>query len=116
MIGPPQLGGRPEGNRVVARQPRRWKDISWEEMARENPLCAVMTTDSMAEAPPTDFTPEQRDELFRKGRKLYARHLRKVLAKRVQPPEAWLVAEYGCGVGRILNAAVEAGYRCAGID
>jgi SAM-dependent methyltransferase len=100
----------------VARQPKRWKDISWEEMAQENPLFAVMTTDSMAEAPSTDFTPEQRDELFRKGRKLFARHLRKLLAKRVQPPEAWLVAEYGCGVGRILNAAIEAGYRCAGID
>ena len=100
----------------MARQPRRWKDISWEEMAQENPLFAVMTTDSMAEVPSSDFTPEQREELFRKGRKLFARHLAKQLAKRVHPPEDWLVAEYGCGVGRILNATIEAGYRCAGID
>ncbi len=26
------------------------------------------------------------------------------------------MAEYGCGVGRMLNATIEAGYRCAGID
>ena len=100
----------------MARVPKGWKDLSWEEMARENPLFAVQTTEPMADAPPTDFTPEQRDDLFRKGRKLFIDQLRRPLAKVMLGREDALVVEYGCGVGRILNAVVEAGYRCAGID
>lgn len=100
----------------MAPLPKRWKSISWEEMAQENPLFAVMTTAAMADAPATDFTRAQRDELFRKGRKLFFDQLRRPLAKVMFTREDALVVEYGCGVGRILNAVVEAGYRCAGID
>ncbi len=100
----------------VALPPKRWKGISWEEMARENPLFAVMTRESMADASADDFAPEHRDELFRKGRKLYRKHLRRVLARSPDPRETALVVEYGCGVGRILSAVAEDGWRCAGID
>ena len=86
-------------------------------MAQENPLFAVMTTEQMADAPPSDFTPEQVEILFEKGRRLFARHIAGALAHAPGAPEERLIVEYGCGVGRMLNAALAAGHeRVAGID
>jgi SAM-dependent methyltransferase len=100
----------------VARQPKHWKQLSWEAMAQENPLFAVMTTEAMADAPPADFSAEHRAELFRKGTKLFKRHIRKLLYSSPDSQEDTLVVEYGCGVGRIIRAVAEAGWRTAGID
>lgn len=99
-----------------AERPKRWKYVSWEEMAQENPLFAVMTTDEMADAPATDFSPEQIEKLFTKGRRVFSRHLGGALAHVPDPKGEALVVEYGCGVGRMLKAASDAGYRVAGID
>jgi SAM-dependent methyltransferase len=86
-------------------------------MARENPLFAVMTTREMAEAPPADFSQEQVEALFEKGRRIFRRHISGALAHAPGDPGERLVVEYGCGVGRMLNAALEAGHeRVAGID
>jgi SAM-dependent methyltransferase len=100
----------------VAQQPKHWKQLTWEAMAQENPLFAVMTTDAMADAAPADFSPEHLTELFRKGVKLFKKNIRKQLHHSPDPPDQTLVVEYGCGVGRILKAVADAGWRCAGID
>ena len=96
-----------------AKAPEHWKGISWEEKARENPLSAVMTTSDMTDAPPDDFSPEQLDAFFAKGRALWSKHVAPLLK---DAPAGALVTEYGCGAGRILRAAVDDGYVCAGID
>jgi SAM-dependent methyltransferase len=95
---------------------KRWKSMSWEEMAQENPMLAVMTTDDMADAPPTDFSPELLEVFFRKGRRLFRRRIAGMLAHSPDPKEQSFVVEYGCGMGRLLKPLAEAGYRCAGID
>lgn len=100
-----------------ARRPSHWKQAPWEQMARENPLFAVMTTEEMADAPSADFTQDQVDLLFEKGRRLFRRHIAGSLAHSPDPKDEGLIVEYGCGVGRMLNAALESGYRrVAGID
>ena len=100
-----------------AQRPSHWKQVAWEQMAQENPLFAVMTTDEMADAPSAEFSQEQIQTLFEKGRRLFRRHIAGALAHAPGGPEEGLIVEYGCGVGRMLNAALEAGYRrVAGID
>lgn len=93
--------------------PKHWKTNSWEEKARENPLFAVMTTADMADADPVEFSPQHLQLFFEKGRRLAERF---VTAWLPRVPEQGLVVEYGCGAGRILNALVERGIVCAGID
>jgi len=101
----------------AARRPSHWKQAPWEQMARENPLFAVMTTEEMAGAPAADFTQDQVDLLFEKGRRLFRRHIAGALAHAPDPKDEGLFVEYGCGVGRMLNAALESGFRrVAGID
>ena len=101
----------------TARRPEHWKQAAWEQMARENPLFAVMTTDEMQDASATDFTDEQVELLFEKGRRMFRRHLAGTLAHAPDSKEEGLIVEYGCGVGRMLNAALESGFkRVAGID
>jgi len=85
-------------------------------MARENPLFAVMTTEEMQAAPAEGFSPELLDALFEKGRRLFGRHLTGVADHSPDPVGQGLTVEYGCGVGRMLKAAIEQGHRCAGID
>ena len=100
-----------------AQRPSHWKQAPWEQMAQENPLFAVMTTEEMAAAPSTDFTDEQVKILFEKGRRLFRRHIAGALDHAPGGKDQGLVVEYGCGVGRMLNAALESGFRrAAGID
>ena len=84
-----------------------WAGKTWEEMARENPLAAVMTTKEMrAEG----GISEARLELFfAKGRKLFERYIQPFL-------KPGLVVDYGCGPGRVLRAVADAGLPCAGMD
>lgn len=96
--------------------PSHWKAATWEEMAQENPLFAVMTAEEMADAPPTDFSSEHIDKLLAKGRRLFASHLKGALAHAPDAKDEALIVEYGCGVGRMLKAASDAGYKVAGID
>ena len=90
---------------------RDWKDRDWEFKARHNPLFAVQTTDDLASSAASNFSPEALDSLFAKGRKLFRKNIAPLLDGYADP----LLAEYGCGVGRILKAATEAGHRCIGI-
>jgi SAM-dependent methyltransferase len=91
---------------------RDWKDRDWEFKARANPLFAVQSTDDLAESSASNFSPEALDSLFARGRKLFRKNIAPLLEGYADP----LLAEYGCGVGRILKAATEAGHRCIGID
>ena len=97
--------------------PSHWKFVDWEQMAQENPLLAVMTTADMVKASATDFTKDQIDAMFEAGRRIFRRHVLSPLGHAPDPPDEGLIVDYGCGMGRLLNAAVEAGYsRVAGID
>ena len=89
---------------------------SWEEKAQQNPLFAVQTTEDMQDAAPQGFPQDQVERLFERGRRLYAERIGPLLETLQGPRDDALIVEYGCGVGRILRAVVDAGYRCAGID
>ena len=101
---------------MAADVPRRWVRNTWEDKARENPFFAVQTTDEMLDAPAEDFSEHHIEQLFERGRRLYREQISTFLAARPEPREETFIVEYGCGVGRILRAIVDAGYRCAGID
>jgi SAM-dependent methyltransferase len=90
--------------------PRHWKRTSWEEKARENPLFAIQTSDQMSAAPADDFPPELVASLFDRGRRIFRENLAPLLTG------GEVVFEYGCGAGRVLNAALEAGHRALGAD
>ncbi len=94
-------------------RPAHWLDLDWEAKARENPLLAIMTTEGMADAPPQAFTPELLEDFFARGRQLFDTHLRPLLG---DMPAGAVIAEYGCGAGRILKAVAAAGFRPVGID
>ncbi len=100
----------------MADLPKHWKGISWERMARENPLFAVMSTREMVDAPPDGFSPELLESFFAKGHKVFRKFMAAPVSHSPDPREEALVVEYGCGMGRILKAAAAAGYRTAGID
>lgn len=93
--------------------PDHWEKNSWEEKARENPLYAVMTMPEMQDAGADDFSPEHLQLFFEKGRKLAERL---VMPSLELAPADGTVVEYGCGAGRILNALVEQGIECVGVD
>ncbi len=101
---------------MVVDVPRRWVRNSWEDKARENPLFAVQSTEEMLDAAADDFSPEHLQRLFERGRLLFREQVGPLLEARPEPKPDILVVEYGCGVGRILRAILDAGYRCAGID
>lgn len=96
--------------------PKHWKKSSWEEKARENPLYAIMTTRGMSEADAEKFSPAHVKALMDRGRDLYAKHVLPVINQSGFSKNESFIVEYGCGAGRILNAVVENGYSCAGID
>lgn len=93
--------------------PIHWKKNSWEDKARENPLFAVMTVPELADADAEGFTEEQLEMFFIKGRKLVGKWL---LPHLDDVPEEGVVLDYGCGAGRLLNALVENGVPCSGVD
>lgn len=96
--------------------PNHWKQSSWDEKAKENPLYAIMTTAEMTDAGSSGFSEEHLSMLFAKGRKLFNDHIAGLIRRSGLPREHCFLVEFGCGAGRILNAVVEAGYACAGID
>lgn len=98
------------------RIPEHWHDISWEEKAQENPLFAVMTTEDVADAPPENFDEKHLGPFMAKGERVYAKDVEPVLRRIEGSKEDIVVAEYGCGVGRILKPVYEAGYQTFGID
>ena len=95
------------------RRPEHWLDADWEAKARENPLLAIMTTPEMSDAPPSEFSADQLDEFFARGRKLFDAHLRPLL-EGLDPRGP--VIEYGCGAGRIMRAVIDSGHPSSGID
>ncbi len=84
-----------------------WRTKSWEEMAQENALAAVMTTPDMMAS--SGLTDARLSDFFSRGRDIFQRHIMPV-------PSDGLIVEYGCGAGRILRAVANEGYACAGID
>ncbi len=106
--------------RFVFRQgqnvPDHWYENSWEEKAKENPLYAVMTTPNLLDADSESFSEEHLRPFFEKGRVVFASHVQPRIEQAGFPAEETFIVEYGCGVGRVLKAIVEAGLPCAGID
>ena len=96
--------------------PRRWVRNTWEDKAQENPFLAVQTTEEMLDAAAEDFSERHIEQLFERGRRLYREQISALIEARAEPREDTFIVEYGCGVGRILRALIDAGYRCAGVD
>jgi SAM-dependent methyltransferase len=96
--------------------PEHWSANTWEEKARENPLFAVMTTPNYTNSDSKEFTQEELDYFFEKGRRVYAKIVKPRLGLIETGVADPLLVEYGCGMGRILKAAVEDGKRVGGID
>ena len=92
--------------------------LTWEEKARVNPLWAVMAVDEFAACGPDPgaWSPEEIALFFEKGRMLFNVFLKPPLERLRLGPDRTFVVEYGSGMGRILRAINEAGYRCAGVD
>lgn len=90
--------------------PKHWNDSSWEEKARENPLFAVMTVGEFADAESGQFSQAALDAFFAKGEAVFDTHIRP------HAPAPCRMFEYGCGMGRIMKAAMAAGHSCAGAD
>lgn len=101
---------------MAVKIPEHWSDISWEEKAKENPLFAVMTTEDVADAAPENFEEKHLAPFMAKGARVYAKDIEPQLKRIPGPKERIVVAEYGCGVGRILKPVYEAGYQTFGID
>ncbi len=89
-----------------------WTENDWEAKAKENPFFAIQAEIDWMDAPAGEFTPEQLEALFERGKILYRKHVAGLLDGLVDP----FVVEYGCGAGRILKALVDEGYRCGGVD
>src|SRR5262245_15662810 len=100
---------------AMAEIPKHWAKISWEEKARENPLYAVMTTGDVAEAGAENFDPKHLEAFFAKGERLYEKNIEPLLERSPDPKETSLVAEYGCGMGRLLAPLLRDGYRAIGV-
>ena len=94
--------------------PTYWETNSWEEKAQENPLYASMAARFLRSADPEQFSADQLKSVFQTGEQLFRQHIHPHL-RRLEKPNG-LVVEYGCGIGRVLRATAQAGYKCAGID
>lgn len=98
------------------RPPRSWRTNSWDEKARENPLLAVMTRAEFVSADSEHFTEEQLALFFSKGEQEFGRHVVTAVELSGFATTDSFIVDYGCGMGRMLRAVVQAGYRCAGVD
>ncbi len=96
--------------------PEHWYENTWEEKAKENPLFAVMTTPNYSNSDSTAFTEEELNFFFEKGRRVYHKIIKPRAALSQTGAAEPLFVEYGCGMGRILRAIVDDGYRAGGID
>ncbi|SNR66839.1 Methyltransferase domain-containing protein [Humidesulfovibrio mexicanus] len=96
--------------------PEHWTSNDWEEKARENPLYAVMTTPDLIEADAENFSPEMLESFFAKGQRVFAKHIAPRIPLVRTGADTPYMVEYGCGMGRILKAVLEAGHPCSGID
>ena len=96
--------------------PEHWHQNTWEDKAKENPLNAIMTSEQMLDADANDFSEEHLELFFRKGVKLFKKHIEPHIKNLPDKDQNPLFVEYGCGAGRILKAIIDAGYACSGID
>ena len=95
---------------------RRWAALTWDEMAKENPMYAVMSSSDFLTEGAGDFDLEKLQQFFKKGRRLFETHVQPCLNLLKPSAERPVLVEYGCGMGRILRAVVDGGYSCAGVD
>jgi SAM-dependent methyltransferase len=97
---------------------KQFKNMSWNEKAKVNPLYAVMTQDDIFlnySTDPSTWKPEDLEKLRNKGRLVYESFIRPTIL-RANIPLASMIVEYGSGVGTILDCVRRGGNRVAGID
>jgi ubiquinone/menaquinone biosynthesis C-methylase UbiE len=93
----------------------KFKDnLTWEEKAKQNPLFAVMS-DEIFKDSGTTFTSEQLTVFYHQGERFWKRWLQSLLWDK-ENISSLSILEYGCGMGRIINQAAEAGLKSAGVD
>jgi SAM-dependent methyltransferase len=108
-----------DDERTPSRLSRDFTDrLTWEEKAKVNPLWAVMAVEEFEGTGPdaATWSEDQVALFFEKGRTLFNVFLQPPLERLRADPGKTFVVEYGSGMGRILRAFHEAGYRCAGVD
>jgi SAM-dependent methyltransferase len=95
-----------------------FKQLTWEEKARTNPLYAVMSIDEFKKrgGDPSDWTEQDLAIFFEKGQYVYDINIKPLLYRINLPRERSLIVDYGSGMGRVLRAIHADGYHCAGVD
>jgi SAM-dependent methyltransferase len=101
-------------NHEVKPDERYLREMNWEEKARQNPLYGVMSVNDFAAAG-ADPTPEQLERFFESGRRKAATWLLPWLAATATPRDAHIL-EFGCGMGRLVNAVLAEYTDVVGVD
>lgn len=89
-------------------------ELSWEEKAKINPLFAIMS-DKIFDNSSTEFTNSELSIFYSQGERFWKRWMQPLLWD-VKDVSNIRIAEFGCGMGRILNWAADAGMKATGID
>lgn len=95
--------------------PEHWTKTSWEEKARENPLYAIMTVDEFTEETLDTLDSEIPASFFEKGQRIYDALVKGNLSAR-ELAVPLKMFDYGCGIGRIMRAVIDAGHEVSGAD
>lgn len=88
--------------------------LDWEEKARQNPLFAVMSDAEFATAT-NKFTPLELANFYHQGERFWNRWFQQLLWDNASE-NPLSVLEYGCGMGRLLNAAASRNVLATGVD
>lgn len=95
--------------------PDHWGANSWEQKAQENPLHAIMTIPEFRGMRLEDLKHEIPPSFLAKGRTIYNRMILPFLSESERSRSLRLF-DYGCGIGRIMRACIDAGHQAAGAD
>ena len=97
---------------------RFFRDATWERKARHNLLWAIQSTDDVFNIPNKsvgDRSIDAVDKFWTKGQHVFNQHLKSLSVEFLNDPD-FKVAEFGCGVGRILVNFSEFRGRVVGFD
>lgn len=93
-----------------------WKEEKdWEQKAKENPLFAIMS-EKVFENSTGNPTIEEVNILYAKGEKLWTSYLQPCIERFSIDISKCTIAEFGCGMGRLLRVPALGGANVYGID
>jgi SAM-dependent methyltransferase len=93
-----------------------WRqEVDWEEKAKTNPLYAIMSEEVFSESSATP-TPAELNILFAKGQRIWESWMQPAVHAFSIDLSQSTVAEFGCGMGRILRVPASLGATTYGFD